>query len=285
MKLVAPLLIDRVESDESSITLRKSSPKITINKFTIKEKEDFFGLQELIISNGNTKSSLKGLTDQRLLLEYHPYILARYKIEIEISEDEYGTIQKHHDNLDFAFNIVVGTSMPLYKIEGGTFKIIGPLIPRSAPIHARNLLLLSNEKITRVNTLFSKLKNSQTPKINLLRETLKEAIAALYITGLKGALYVTLIESIVCPDGNPEIGYKLRMRLTKLNNQNEEYLKKIRLLYNKRSKVYHEGEKAFSKEDVIFAEKEACHLLEQYIIAPEKFTPDNLDKLLLEIHN
>ncbi len=95
-------------------------------------------------------------------------------------------------------------------------------------------------------------------------------------------LYFSILESIYVKS-NQELAYKLSMRIAKTRGEDLAFSKKLKKLYDKRSKVIHGTEKGsvFSEQEYQEIEKLAKQSLTDYLGEPRRFSEEQLDSLLL----
>lgn len=291
MKIFLPLKISAI-SNKLTLPIRLYKKKgivITLDDFTIKEKEWFFSLKDLKIKDNNTYlAKYSGLLTSVLnhKPEYHDYVMAKLKVVIEGPKNV--NLQKLEDKVDLVFKIVIGRGFPIYKIchtEDNEDTIFNHgLVQKNKSVISRRNITLDESNLKRIKNLIEILDidSNLGNKIELLQFYLNTAMSQVPNTEISGAFYVSILESIFVPENNQEIGYRFSMRLAKKREKSYEYCRKIKDLYNQRSKVFH-GQKAnFTVEELKFLEEESCWAIEEYLKDAKNFDGKNLDQLLLK---
>jgi len=288
MEFILPLKIEKVDTKLKLpiILLNQKDDLVTIEKFSIKEKEWFFDLEGLRIFNqkeGNRFrcKKVKGLIN---LCDCQEYVLTNYKLIIKKDTDNPWSLQQIQQQLDFAFKIIFGCGFPFAKIKDTNtlFNNSRGFINKQI-ISRRKNTTINEDSIKRLKRLFLLLirEKKDTKKRELLRFFLDTAMSQVPNLGISGALYVSILESIFAEEKNTEVGYRFSLRLSKTRNRDLSYQKSIKDLYSKRSSIFHGGIDRFSKADLKFLEQEACWAIEHYLLNPDKFSHKELDRALL----
>lgn len=202
-------------------------------------------------------------------------------------DNPWNEIQRAQEQLDFAFRIIRGIGFPIYKITDTKTPLNESVVDTNRPIHSqREITTLDRNALAKIKYLLKiliddKFQPKYKLKIECLRFFLNTAMSCLPIAGLTGAFYITILESIFAPDNAPEIGYRFKMRLTKMHEEGTNYAKKVNDLYANRSSIFHGNKDKFKKEDLMFLEETVAWAIEKFLIAPEKFDTKELDKQIL----
>lgn len=287
MKLALPFDIPKVSpSIELPVTIFQSEKtKIILSEFAISDRELFFGLQGLQVDDTGVRAQHPAtLAGSRVFNDYSEYLQAKYQFSIEMDTQSPAELQRLQYNLDFACRVAVGRGCRIAKfiegappmMAGATFYVYKDIISR------RRIDQLDEEKLTRLRQVYAMaLKQEESGRVKLFKAFLSTAMAQVPNTGISGALYVSILESLFVPEKDAEIGYRFSLRLTKKRGKDSEYRNKVKELYGKRSGIFHGGEDRFTIDDLKFVEEEACWAIEEYLTHPESFLQENLDLMLL----
>jgi len=289
MKIIIPTTIKSIDVKKLPIILLdEKGLKISIEGLSAKEKEEIFGIKNFRIKeDGGIQWTPKTSSRQMDDFDLSDYLQGSYKIMIEKNTGNPAEIQDIARELFFIFNIVIGCSFKFYRISdikdfpGGMFTSRIPHVSR------RENEKIDRNKIDRVSGLLKKMrqiKNIKTiDKLKFIELLLETAMSQTTNKGSAGAFYVAILESIFLQDSNAGSRYKFSMRIARHNNENWEYKKKMRDLYDKRSSMFHGAKDDFSEGEIKFLEEEACSAIEKYINNREDFSEENLDRELLNL--
>lgn len=288
MKMIAPIKLTK--------GLRKLpyniSKDVIIEKFIKVEKLQFFSLSELKISKDSIKFKPTGSILNRFLYDFsvQEYIRSNYKIEILGDDNSPGLIQKKLEILDFIFKVVLGIGFPIYKIATDDPKNIfsgGFFSGNKTVISRRNYNKLAKERLDQIKKIFEIIDSSSKnadfmTQLNLLKSWIDLAMSQTGHLGIAALHYVAILENILLKDGKEGgLRFKFSMRLAKLLNKNLDYVKELRSLYDKRSRLIHGGRDTFTMDEVTLLEDVACKVILAYLANMKAFEAEYLDRQLL----
>jgi len=290
MIILAPLRIEQVNDDIRIpyVLINNKEIQVTIENFTIKEKEWFFGFKNLKIDKQKIKYD--SVDTNSYNLRRFQDVLTPYKLVVENKKKNSDIdlltwqTQKILDELGLIFEIIIGCEFSIYKYKQISKKITSePLIWGEYNIHsARQIDKLDPQALGKIKSLTNAYLRDKS-LINSTPVIYFDLAMSQVNKDIRGSLFISSLESIFARDSNTEIAYRLSLRMTKLRGEGIEYKNKVCKLYGKRSRVYH-GDKTntFTEEDLKFLEEEVCWALEKYVTEPKNFEAKTLDKLLLD---
>ncbi len=289
MKLVQPIVLKEIDKKLIlPLYIFKTAEGITsyLENFTIEEKEQYFKIKIDKIDPkglGLTYQSI-GFSNPTLMIpKFMNHIITPYKITLSGQTDNPSELQNEKDIMEFVFKNIVGCGLPVSIITDTATMYNGNIsMANDKPNSRRENKIIDDQIRGRIQRLMQILHSTSVDrnKVDLIKSLLSIAMSPVPL-GISGAFYVSILESIFVRDKDTEIGYRFSMRLSKMRNATEEYRKKIKKLYDKRSKIFHLGHNDFSVEDVKFLEEEASWAIEEYINNPDSFSTENLDRKLL----
>ncbi|MDD3887722.1 MAG: hypothetical protein PHN19_03010 [Patescibacteria group bacterium] len=282
MEIILPLKIKSISRSLKFpiILLYEKDISAKIEKFSITEKEWFFDITN-IRKGGLEYDSVKNSFD---ILNCQECITTKYKLVVKGITESHHLLQEIQWQVEFAFKIILGCDFPIFKIKSNNWFNNSTVQNRKDFIFQRNNELIDEKIIKRLKKLISilvKKNNEDKEKKELLKFFLDSAMSRMFGLGISGALYVSILESIFVPEKDAEIGYRFAMRLSKIRGKGLEYKNVVKKMYNNRSVVFHGGKNKFTEDDLKFLKEEVSWAIEEYLLNPNSFSPDNFDQILL----
>lgn len=255
--------------------------EVKITSFTSRDSENIFGyrIEELT----NDRHRFRSLNEDRVLLDgkiFNRLGYFRSQVIIESSGSE--CVQEGH--LIFILSCLLGESC---EIRAHQMFIGGQLRWATVIGHARASRRAVNQEITELDLGdMGSLLNAIVPRIVTSKVetliTLWEVAMSTTNISVSCAFYMSILESLlVSESSNTEIKYKLSMRLAALRGEGYEFQEFIARMYVKRSNTFHGNGKLFTPEERESLETIAARVTLEYFKNPQRFTAEQLDRLLL----
>ncbi|MDF1497889.1 MAG: hypothetical protein P1P85_00835 [Patescibacteria group bacterium] len=212
--------------------------------------------------------------------------MTNYKITLKSEKKTERELQEVQFNLDFIFKIICGCGFPIAKFKTDTTFNNSTYCTNKKITSHREIDMINKKDIRRIKKIICVLNSSEIDrdKVNLLKSIIDIAMSQVPNSGMSGAFYIVILESLFVPEKDSEIGYRFSMRLSKIRRGDSSYKKQIKDCYNKRSIIFHSGKDKFKKNDLNFIEEEACWAIEKYLIQPDIFSNncEKIDELLIK---
>jgi hypothetical protein len=277
-KLVAPIKVKVSKKITTPVVLlHNNKVKIILDKITDADKESILNIKiKTRLKQKTWESNRPSMLDP---FQISNYFNATHKIAINGELQQPNHIQDWQEKLNFLFKTFLRCDLASCQIKEES-SAIGSGILSSPECKITSEKILDLDTLNKIIFLLGKvnLKDSTQELMNFyLRLILVE-----HPLDIKGAFCVAILESLFL--GSNERGglsFKLSLRMTKMLGNDIEYLKKIKKLYTKRSKVFHGDKGKFDAKDVEFLLEEVTLAIEAFLMNQENFSDDKLDEILL----
>jgi len=281
MKLIAPFSIDIKGIKLPHKISINQDIEIIIDNFSIEEKEWFLAIKNLKIKS-DTEAIYTPTEKNFVIVDSglnNEIIHSNYKIIISSTrevESSIGPMQQCLGNVSFISQILFGIALPTFKIIEPSSSFNNSLLNQGRKIqgytkHDMDAASISEFEylIARINQITGKEQN----KIQMLKE-LSVMARNTAVSTFGGGFFVTIIESIFVPDYKKKTTKKFIERTSRYFKVSKT---KMNDYYDKRSKLFHEGENQFDGTYLEKLEEMSNQAIREYIKSPQSFLKENLE--------